>query len=88
MPFVTVTVTVFSPADQDAALPLATVVAPFLMTTVAFAFVGAAVILSLAFVVAAVYSSSPELNDGESTRSPIVRADRAASLSAEVTSSI
>lgn len=54
MPFVTVTVTVLLPADHVAALPLVTVVVPFLITTVASLSVAVAVITLVAEVVVVV----------------------------------
>ena len=54
VPFVTVTVTVLLPADHVAALPLVTVVVPFLITTVASLSVAVAVITLVAEVVVVV----------------------------------
>lgn len=79
LPFVTVTVTVFSPSVQVAASPLVTVVVPFLMAMVAVSLVAVAVITSVALVVAAVYAVTLPLNVGVSVSEPIVSPDRLAS---------
>ena len=77
------TVTVFSPAVHVAALPFETVVLPFLMTIVASPSSAAAVILSDAALVSAVYSVMLEAKLGDSGSVPIVSAERFAQLEPE-----
>ena len=78
VPFVTVIVTVFSPADHVALAPLVTVVVPFLISTVASSSSGVAVILFVAADVVTVYAVVSASKVGVSVSAPIVSPERRA----------
>lgn len=78
VPLVTVTVTVFSPADHVALDPLVTSLSPFMIVTVASSSSGVAVILFVAADVVTAYSVVSLSNVGVSVSAPIVSPERRA----------
>ena len=77
-PLTTLTVTVFSPALQVAAVPFPTGVEPLRIVTAAASSSGVAVIVFVALVVVAMYSVTDPSKAGVSVSAPIVSPERRA----------